>query len=138
VIDVRAESALLPVRGLTAGVVGNVDLVTLPLPELLRRVREGGRDIAAEMTALHRKAAEPAAALAFALFAAAVAFAGVRRSAPLGLVSVFVLTFVYYATWSVAKLLGAQGTVPAALAGWAPVALYAVAGAGLLVRAVRR
>ncbi|MFU8888163.1 MAG: LptF/LptG family permease [Trueperaceae bacterium] len=138
VIDVRAESALLPVRGLTAGVVGSVDLVTLPLPELLRRVREGGRDTAAELTALHRKAAEPAAALAFALFAAAVAFAGVHRAAPLGLVSVFVLTFVYYATWSVAKLLGAQGTVPAVVAGWAPVALYAVAGAALLLRAVRR
>ena len=138
VLDVRAATAVLPVRGLTAGVVGTVDLVTLPLPELLRRLREGGRNTAAELTALHRKAAEPAAALAFALFAAAVAFAGVRRSAPLGLVAVFVLTFVYYATWSVAKLLGAQGTVPAWIAGWAPVALYAVAGMALLLRAVRR
>lgn len=138
VLDVRAETATLPVRGLTAGVVGTVDLVTLPLPELLARLAEGGRDRAAELTALHRKAAEPAAALAFALFGAAVAFAGVRRSEPLGLVSVFVLTFVYYATWSVAKLLGAQGTVPAWLAGWAPVALYAVAGTALLLRAVRR
>jgi lipopolysaccharide export system permease protein len=138
VLDVRADTAVLPVRGLTAGVIGAVDLVTLPLPELLSRLRAGGRDTAAELTALHRKAAEPAAALAFALFAAAVAFSGVRRSAPLGLVAVFVLTFVYYATWSVAKLLGAQGTIPAWVAGWAPVALYAVAGAVLLLRAARR
>lgn len=138
ILDMRAEEATLPVRGLTAGVVGDVDLVTLPLPELLERLREGGRNRAAEWTALHRKAAEPAAALAFALFAVSVAFFGVRRSAPLGLVSVFVLTFVYYATWSVSKLLGAQGTIPAWLAGWTPVGLYALVGALLLLWAVRR
>jgi lipopolysaccharide export system permease protein len=138
VLDMQAEEAVLPVRGLTAGAVGRVDLVTLPIGVLLERIREGGRDVAAEATALHRKAAEPAAALAFALFASAVAFAGVRRGAPLGLVAVFVLTFVYYATWSVSKLLGAQGTIPAALAAWTPVALYAVAGLALLARAVRR
>ncbi|TVR86656.1 MAG: YjgP/YjgQ family permease, partial [Trueperaceae bacterium] len=44
----------------------------------------------------------------------------------------------YYATWSVAKLLGAQGTIPAALAGWAPVGLYAIAAALLLVVSWRR
>jgi lipopolysaccharide export system permease protein len=119
-------------------VLGDLDLVTLPLPELLERLREGGRNTAAEWTALHRKVAEPAAALAFALFAVAVAFFGVRRSAPLGLASVFVLTFVYYATWSVSKLLGAQGTIPAWLAGWTPVGLYALAGALLLIWSVRR
>jgi lipopolysaccharide export system permease protein len=54
------------------------------------------------------------------------------------LVSVFVLTFIYYATWSVAKLLGAQGTIPAWLAGWTPVGLYALAGSLLLLRAARR
>jgi lipopolysaccharide export system permease protein len=138
VLDVRAATAVLPVRGLTAAAVGTGDLVTLPLPELLARLREGGRDAPAEWTALHRKMAEPAAALAFALFAVAVAFAGVHRTAPLGLVAVLVLTFLYYATWSVAKLLGAQGTVPAWAAGWAPVALYAVAGLLLLARTARR
>jgi lipopolysaccharide export system permease protein len=138
ILDMRADEAILPVRGLTAGVLGDLDLVTLPLPELLERLREGGRNTAAEWTALHRKVAEPAAALAFALFAVAVAFFGVRRSAPLGLASVFVLTFVYYATWSVSKLLGAQGTIPAWLAGWTPVGLYALAGALLLIWSVRR
>jgi lipopolysaccharide export system permease protein len=138
VLDMQAEAATLPVRGLTAGVVGDVDLVTLSLPALLARLRDAGQAGAAEWTALHRKGAEPAAAIAFALFAVAVAFVGIRRAAPLGLVSVFVLTFIYYATWSVAKLLGAQGTIPAWLAGWTPVALYAGAGAALLLRAARR
>ncbi len=138
-LDVRAETAVLPVRGLTAAAIGTVDLVTLPLPELLARLRAaGGRDTPAEWTALHRKLAEPAAAVAFALFAVAVAFAGVRSRAPLGMVAVLVLTFLYYATWSVAKLLGAQGTVPAWAAGWAPVVLYAVAGVVLLARTARR
>ena len=40
VLDVRAETATLPVRGLTAGVVGPVDLVTLPLPVLLQRLAD--------------------------------------------------------------------------------------------------
>lgn len=139
VLDVRAEQALLPVRGLTAGVMGELDLMTLPARTLWARIVVGeGGSTAAEWTALHRKLAEPAAALAFALFAVAVSFAGVRRRAPLGLVAVFVLTFVYYATWSVANLLGAQGTIPAWVAGWAPVALYAGAAALLLTQAGRR
>lgn len=138
VLDMQAEQAILPVRGLTAGVVGDVDLVTLSLPALIARLRAAGDSAAAEWTALHRKAAEPAAAIAFVLFAVAVAFVGVQRAAPLGLVAVFVLTFIYYATWSVAKLLGAQGTIPAWIAGWTPVALYAVAGSLLLLRATRR
>ncbi len=138
VLDLQAESAMVPVRGLTAASPAGADLVTLPLPELLSRLRGLGRDAPAEWTALHRKLAEPAAAVAFALFAVAVAFYSLRSNASLGLVAVLVLTFVYYATWSVAKLLGAQGTIPAYLAGWAPVALYAVAGLALLLRAARR
>jgi lipopolysaccharide export system permease protein len=138
VIEATAERATLPVRGLTAGVVGTPDLVTLPLPELIARVRAADGDAAAEWTALHRKAAQPLAAVAFAVFALAVALTSFRRTAPLGLVAVMALTFVYYATWSVANLLGAQGTIPAWLAGWAPVALYAGAGGAMLVASWRR
>jgi lipopolysaccharide export system permease protein len=138
IIEARAERATLPVRGLTAGVVGTPDLVALPLPELVARLRAASGEASAEWTALHRKVAQPAAAVAFAVFALAVALASFRRAAPLGLVAVMLLTFVYYATWSVANLLGAQGTIAPWLAGWAPVALYAVAGAGLLVVSWRR
>jgi lipopolysaccharide export system permease protein len=138
VIEARAERATLPVRGLTAGVVGTPDLVALPLPDLIERLRSATGDVAAEWTALHRKAAQPLAAVAFAVFALAVALATDRRAAPLGLVAVMALTFVYYATWSVANLLGAQGTIPAWVAGWAPVALYALAGGAMLVATWRR
>ena len=138
VLEASAARATLPVRGLTAASPAAADLVTLPLPELLERARSAPGEASAEWTALHRKAAEPLAAVAFAAFALAVALASFRRTVSLGLVSVMALTFVYYATWSVAKLLGAQGTIPAALAGWAPVGLYAVAAALLLVVSWRR
>lgn len=136
-LDMRAETGSVPVRDLAAAATGQADLVTLPLPELLARLRSERADPAA-WTALHRKAAEPLAAIAFAVFALAVGLAGVRRDAPLGMVSVLLLTFVYYATWSVAKLLGAQGAIPAWTAGWAPVAIYLAAGTGLLAAVWRR
>lgn len=138
-LDFRADTSTLPMQGLAVGSSAAPDLAYLPLSELLDRLRsEPGRSKAAEWTALHRKAAEPLAATAFAVFALAVALAAFRRGVPLGLVSVLFLTFVYYATWSVAKLLGAQGTIPAWVAGWAPVLLYALAGALLLGYAWRR
>lgn len=139
VLDFQAETALLPVRGLSAGTRDTPDPVYLPLSTLLARLREApGRSMPAEWTALHRKAAEPLAATAFALFALAVTMVTYRRGSSLGLVSVLLLTFVYYATWSIAKLLGAQGTIPAWLAGWTPVMLYAGAAAFLLAHAWRR
>jgi len=136
-LDMRAEHGTVPVRNLTAAATGRADLVTLPLPELLDRLGRERADPAA-WTALHRKFAEPLAAVAFAVFALAVGLASVRRDTPLGMVSVLLLTFVYYATWSVAKLLGAQGTIPAWTAGWAPVVLYLAAGSALLALAWRR
>ena len=139
VLDFEAESAVLPVRDLAAGVTGTPDPVHLPITTLVERVRENrDRPSPAEWTALHRKVAEPLAATAFAVFALGVTMVGSRHGTSLGLVSVLVLTFIYYATWSVAKLLGAQGTIPAWLAGWTPVMLYAVAAALLLARAWRR
>ena len=139
VLDFEAESAVLPVRDLAAGVTGTPDPVHQPIAELVERVREDSeRPNPAEWTALHRKAAEPLAATVFAVFALGVTMVGSRSGTSLGLVSVLVLTFIYYATWSVAKLLGAQGTVPAWIAGWTPVMLYAAAAALLLARAWRR
>lgn len=139
VLDFRAERGELPVRDLAAGSAGPADPIHLPLRELLARLREApNRSLPAERTALHRKLAEPLAAVAFALFALAMALFTFRRGVRLGFVWVLLLTFVYYATWSVSKLLGANGTLPAALAGWLPVGLYALAGGVLLALSWRR
>lgn len=138
-LDVHSAAAVLPVRGLAATSSTPPDLVYLPLGQLVQRLRApDDSEKAAEWTALHRKLAEPLAAASFALFAASVGLYTFRRGASLGFVAALLLTFVYYATWSVAKLLGAQGTVPAWAAGWAPVALYVVAGLALLFVARRR
>lgn len=138
-LDFRAERGELPVRDLAAGSVGPGDLTYLPLRELLARLRDrAGRPLPAERTALHRKFAEPLAATAFALFALAMALFTFRRGVQLGFVWVLLLTFAYYATWSVAKLLGANGTLPPWFAGWLPVGLYALAGGTLLALSWRR
>ncbi len=129
VLDAPAASATLPVRGLSASSGTPPELTRLRLGELLTRLRgTTPGDAPAEWTALHRKFAEPAAAVAFALFALAIGLYSFRRNFGLGLVSVLFLTFVYYAIWSASSLLGAQGAIPASVAGWTPVALYLVAG----------
>lgn len=139
VLDFRAAEATLPVQGLAAATPRAQDLAFLPLGELRARIAAAtSRSLAPEYTALHRKAAEPLAATAFALFALAVALFPFRRGVPLGIVSVMFLTFIYYATWSVFKLLGAQGTVAPWLGGWAPLLLYLGAALVLLAWSWRR
>ena len=139
VLDAPAETATLPVRGLSASSGTPPELTRLRLGALLNRLRgTSPQDAPAEWTALHRKFAEPAAAVAFALFALAIGLYSFRRNFGLGLVSVLFLTFIYYATWSVSNLLGAQGAIPAVVAGWSPVALYLVAGLVLFALSWRR
>ncbi len=138
-LDISADEAVLPVRGLTARTSATGDLVYLPMTELLARIRGAGDSpMPAERTALHRKFAEPLAATAFALFALALGLFTFRRGASVGFVAALVLTFVYYATWSVTKLLGAQGTLMPWIAAWTPVAIYVAGGAVLMALAWRR
>jgi lipopolysaccharide export system permease protein len=105
-LDMQAEQATVPVQGLSAVSVGRTDL----------------------------KAAEPLAALAFVAFALGLALNTVRSRLLVGVPLVLMLTFVYYAVWSVMKLLGAQGAAPAWLAAWTPVTLYTLAATVLLAR----
>lgn len=139
VLDAPAETATLPVRGLSASSGEPPQLTRLRLSELWARLRgTTPSEAPSEWTALNRKFAEPAAAVAFAFFALAIGLFSFRRNFGLGLVSVLFLTFVYYATWSVSNLLGAQGTIPALVAGWAPPMLYLIAGAVLFGLSWRR
>lgn len=138
------ETIEVPVQDLQA----NIDLggevlrpVNLPLTELLSRlrsIRDSGGTAPQELTALHRKFAEPLAALAFAFFGVSLALLTFRSGGGLGLVWVLLLTFAYYATWSVFRVMGEQGAVPPVVAAWAPDLLYLLAGAVLLGLASRR
>ncbi len=137
------KTGKLPVQDLQASFEGGDELkpVYLPLGDLIKRVRDyRAQNINApqEFTALQRKFAEPVAALCMAFFAAALAIFSFRSNLNIGLVWVLLLTFLYYATWSVFRVMGENGAVPAVLAAWTPDVLYLVSGLGLLWAAARR
>lgn len=136
------ERARLPVQDLQTEIGGEqqVSDVYRPLPELLRSVAAGqqsGQANPSELTALHRKFADPLAALAFGFFGVALSLFTFRRRGSLGLAGAVMLTFAYYATWSVFRIMGESGALPGAVAAWAPGGLFVLAGIGLLLLARR-
>ena len=140
---VRFQSGTLPVQDLQASLSASDELLPIyqPLPTLLANVRamqaQGIRS-PREFTALQRKFAEPLAAVSMAFFAVALSIYSLRSGVNIGLVWVLMLTFAYYATWSVFRVLGETGALSAGLAAWTPTALYLIAGLGLLAVASRR
>jgi lipopolysaccharide export system permease protein len=128
------KSATVPIKDLQQG--SNVSLEpssmsVITLWERVQQYKAQGLKVSNEETALNRKFAEPAAAIAFALF-------GLRSSQNLGFVGVAFLTFFYYATWSVFKALGENGALPPVLAAWSPDFVYAGAAVVLFWVANRR
>ena len=133
----------LPVQDLQASFEGGDELkpIYLPLSDLWRRVGDYKRqDISApaEFTALQRKFAEPVAAIFMAFFAVSLSIFSFRSGLNIGLVWVLLLTFLYYATWSVFRVMGENGALSPVLAAWTPDVLYLVAGLALLWIAARR
>ncbi|MCS7057637.1 MAG: LptF/LptG family permease [Meiothermus sp.] len=127
------ERAVVPLVELSLEPPGG--LFSLSVAELRQRIAQykaQGLPYHAEMTALQRKWAEPAAVYAFALFAVGLAFFLLGGSRSLGMLGVVVLTFIYYATWSVGRIMGEQGVIPPVLAAWGPNLLYGLAGLILL------
>lgn len=136
----KFQVATIPVRELQEGADPSSQPTYLPIGQLHARIDElhrQGSPAYAEETALHRKFAEPAAAIAFALFGVAMSLFSLRSSTNLGLVGVMLLTFLYYATYTVFGVMGDSGALWAPLAAWAPDALYALGGIGLLLAARR-
>ncbi|PTA67591.1 LptF/LptG family permease [Deinococcus arcticus] len=112
-----------------------------PLPVLWSRTqtyRQQKISAPADFTALHQKFAGPLAALALAFFAVTLAVYSFRSGRDLGLVWALLLTFAYYATYSVFRVMGENGAVPGAVAAYAPDVIAVVAGAGLLWLTSRR
>lgn len=137
------ERGTLPVQDLQASFGGGGDLkpIYLPLRDLMGKVaafRAQNVSAPQEYTALQRKFAEPLAALCMAFFAVSLALYSFRSSLNIGLVWVLLLTFLYYATWSVFRVMGENGALNAIVAAWAPNLLYLLAGAALLWLSARR
>jgi lipopolysaccharide export system permease protein len=137
------ESGTLPVQDLQASLSTSDELqpIYLPLPELIARTRAlqaQGISSPKDFTALQRKFSEPLAAVTMAFFAVALSIFSLRSGVNIGLVWVLMLTFAYYATWSVFRVLGETGALSPFLAAWTPTLLYLVAGLALLAVAARR
>ncbi|MVN88539.1 LptF/LptG family permease [Deinococcus sp. HMF7620] len=112
-----------------------------PLPDLWRRTqtyRQQHISAPADFTALHQKFAGPLAALALAFFAVSLAVYAFRSGRDLGLVWALLLTFAYYATFSVFRVMGENGALPGALAAYGPNLIALAAGAALLWLTARR
>ncbi|QLG11522.1 YjgP/YjgQ family permease [Deinococcus sp. D7000] len=138
------KTGSLPVQDVQADLDaggGEVKPIYTPLRELWAKTaqyRAQGIRSPADFTALHRKFAEPLAALALAFFAVSLAVFTFRSGRDLGLVWALLLTFAYYATWSVFRVMGENGAVSGAVAAYAPDLIAVVAGAALLWRTGRR
>lgn len=98
------------------------------LKKEVERLRALGVKAGLEATTYHRRYAEPASAVVFALFAVGLAFYLLGGSRSLGWVGVAILTFFYYATWSVGRIMGEQNALDPLLAAWGPNLLYGLLG----------
>ncbi|MFC6591752.1 LptF/LptG family permease [Deinococcus lacus] len=138
------ERGTLPVQDVQANFAGGKEKnesFYLPLPELLARVgsyQQSGLKAPGDYTALYRKFAEPLAALALSFFAVCLALFTFRSGHNLGLVWALLLSFAYYATWSVFKVMGENGAVPPLLAAFGADLIAVLAGLALLWLAGRR
>jgi len=131
---IRFQRAQLPLTELAPPIPGGLSSLSLSqLHEQILQYRAQGIPYAAQLTAFYRRFADPAASLAFALFAVGLAFYLLQGSRPLGLVGIAVLTFAYYALWSVGRVMGEEGALPAWLAAWGPDLFYSVAGSLLFL-----
>ena len=128
------ERGVLPLEDLAVSPPSKPsDLTLAELRQRIEEYRKYGRPYYAEETAYWRKWAEPAASIAFALFAVALAFWMLGGSRSLGMVGVVTLTFFYYATWSVFRIMGEQGVLEPWLAAWGPNLLYVAVALLLLL-----
>lgn len=137
------ETGTLPLQdtGTDLGSAAQARPVNDPLPVLWARLstyRAQGIQAPAEFTALHQKFAAPVAALALAFFGVSLAVFSFRSGRNVGFVWALMLTFAYYATYSVFNVMGEKGALPGAVAAYAPDLVAVLAGSLLLWLSARR
>ncbi len=146
VVSVQSfQQIRLAVRDLQASLngrnTGAGQAMRTPTPQLLEQIKQNkanGWNTADLETALNRKFAEPLAAVAFGFFGVMLALFTFRAGAGVGLVWTLLLTFAYYATWSVFRVMGEQGALPPVIAAWTPDLLYVVGGGVLWALSSKR
>jgi len=83
---------------------------------------------------LNRKLAYPLITLVMAILAVPFALVSGKRSGVTGFAIAILLAVLYLGVNSLFEAMGDVNTLPAALAAWAPDALFALAGAWMLLR----
>ncbi len=132
---IRFDRAVIPIRQLRQGSGLSADAMQLSVFDLLGRInayRAQGFVPNNELTALHRKFAEPFAAIAFAFFGIGISLWALRSNQNFGFTGAAFFTFLYYATSTVFRVMGENSALMPFLAAWMPNFLYAGAGAVFL------
>jgi lipopolysaccharide export LptBFGC system permease protein LptF len=108
----------------------------IPVTELLTYLKLHPHPVqaAALNTKLQGRLATPWTCLVVVLIAAPFGAVSGRRNVFVGVASSIVIFFAYYVLQQLCLALGAGGTLPAWLAGWAPNLAFALAGFWLMAR----
>jgi LPS export ABC transporter permease LptG/LPS export ABC transporter permease LptF len=99
----------------------------------IEELRASGYDALEHEVGLHRKVAFPVVTLVMTLIAVPFAVTTGRRGAMYGVGVGIVLALLYWTLISVFAAFGAAGTIPPALAAWAPNLVFGAAAAFLLL-----
>jgi lipopolysaccharide export system permease protein len=108
------------------------ELSITELRDLTRVLEASGRDAHQLRVHLHFKYSIPCAALVFALLAGPLAHRYARLGTFAGLVLAIVILFLYNGVRSWTLALGLAGSIPPAVAGWLPNALFGAVGIWLV------
>ena len=117
-------------------ILRGVKRADIPVTELLAylRLHPHPPQAAALYTKLHGRLATPWTCLVVVLIAAPFGAASGRRNVFVGVASSILIFFGYYVLQQLSLALGAGGTLPAWLAGWAPNLVFGLTGLWLMAR----
>ncbi|HEY6119345.1 MAG TPA: LptF/LptG family permease, partial [Pyrinomonadaceae bacterium] len=97
-------------------------------------VRKRGVDVSGLAVALQRKYASPFGVMIMALLGMPLALAFGRRGAIIALCAAVGVSVAYWGVGGGFQQLGEHGLLPAAVAGWSPLVIFAAAGIYFLSR----
>jgi LPS export ABC transporter permease LptF/LPS export ABC transporter permease LptG len=104
------------------------------LSAYLKAAKRRGVEVSALATALQRKYASPFGVMIMALLGMPLALGFGRRGAIIALCAAVAVSIAYWGVGGGFQQLGEHGLLPAAVAGWAPLVIFAAAGVYFLSR----
>ena len=109
-------------------------LSAMELSAYIKTLKARGGEISSLAVALQKKYAEPFSALVMALIGIPLALRFGRRSAVAALCSAVAIGLLFWMVGGGFQQLGGYGLLPAIVAAWSPLTIFAAVGAYLLTR----